>query len=131
MTREVEHTDDEWRSLLTADAFRILRRGGTEPAFDNAYWDEHRDGVYRCGGCGAELFDSSDKYDSGTGWPSFAAPIGEGAVERHADASLGMVRTEVLCARCGGHLGHVFTDGPPPAGTRYCMNSGALHFVPR
>jgi peptide-methionine (R)-S-oxide reductase len=131
MSYEVEHTDEEWRGLLTADRFRILRRGGTEPPFANQYWDSHDDGAYRCGGCAAWLFDSRDKFDSGTGWPSFRRPVSEDAVERRTDSSLGTVRTEVLCARCGGHLGHVFDDGPPPTGARYCMNSGALDFEPR
>jgi peptide-methionine (R)-S-oxide reductase len=131
VTHEVHHTDEEWRGILSAERYRILRLGGTEPAFHNAYWDDHDAGLYRCGACGAEVFDSADKYDSGTGWPSFSRPLGDGAVEEHEDSSLGMRRTEVLCARCGGHLGHVFPDGPAPSGRRYCMNSGALTFEPR
>jgi peptide-methionine (R)-S-oxide reductase len=131
MAYEVEHTDDEWRKLLGADRFRILRRAGTEPAFSNEYWDNHEDGLYRCGGCANLLFDSKDKFDSGTGWPSFTRPTRDEAVEEHTDRTFGMARTEVVCARCGGHLGHVFNDGPPPRGLRYCMNSGSLTFEPR
>lgn len=131
MAYEVEHTDDEWRKLLSADQFRILRRAGTEPPFANAYWDNHGEGVYRCGACRRLLFDSKDKFDSGTGWPSFTQPVEDGAVETRTDSTLGMVRTEVLCARCGSHLGHRFPDGPPPTHMRFCMNSGALDFEPR
>ena len=127
----IEHTDEEWRGMLSADAYRILRRAGTEPAFNNEYWDNHHDGTYVCGGCGRPLFDSADKYDSGTGWPSFSRPIDEHAVETGVDTQLGMERTEVLCSRCGGHLGHVFDDGPSPTSKRFCMNSGALVFEPR
>jgi peptide-methionine (R)-S-oxide reductase len=131
MPYEVEHTDDEWRAMLTPEAFRILRRAGTEPAFRNEYWDNHADGRYRCGGCDRLLFDSADKFDSGTGWPSFTRPIEPAAVEEETDSTFGMARTEVRCARCGSHLGHVFDDGPPPTGLRYCMNSGALKFEAR
>lgn len=131
MAYEIEHSDDEWRSTLTPDAFRILRRGGTEPAFHNEYWDNHADGIYNCSACGRRLFDSTDKFDSGSGWPSFTHPIEPAAVETATDSTLGMVRTEVRCARCGSHLGHLFDDGPPPYGTRYCMNSGSLRFEQR
>ena len=131
MTYEVEHTEAEWRALLSPDAFRILRQAGTEPAFGNELWDNHEDGVYRCAGCGTALFEAADKYDSGTGWPSFVRPVAPGVVETRVDAAHGMVRTEVRCAECGGHLGHIFTDGPQPTGERYCMNSGALTFDAR
>jgi peptide-methionine (R)-S-oxide reductase len=131
MPYKVNHTDAEWRELLTPDQFRVLRREGTEPSFDNEFWNNHADGVYRCAGCARELFDSDDKFDSGTGWPSFTRPIEQGAVEEHTDTQFGMTRTEVRCARCGGHLGHVFPDGPAPTFQRYCMNSAALTFEAR
>ena len=131
MIERIVKTDDEWRVKLTPEQFRILRRAGTEPPFDNEYWDNHEDGEYFCGGCELLLFDSADKFDSGTGWPSFTKPVAPDVVEEHTDSTFGMVRTEVLCARCEGHLGHVFTDGPLPTGLRYCMNSGALRFEAR
>jgi peptide-methionine (R)-S-oxide reductase len=131
MVERIEKTDDEWRAILTPDQFRILRRGGTEPPFDNEYWDNHEDGTYECAGCGLLLFDSGDKFDSGTGWPSFTQPMAPDVVEERVDSSLGMRRTEVLCARCEGHLGHVFDDGPAPAHKRFCMNSGSLKFQAR
>jgi peptide-methionine (R)-S-oxide reductase len=127
MATEIPKTDAEWRRELTPEQYEVLRRGGTERPFTGALWNSHDDGVYRCAGCGAELFDSSTKFDSGTGWPSFTEPKVAEAVELRDDSSFGMRRTEVVCRRCGGHLGHVFDDGPRDAGgLRYCINSCSL-----
>ena len=126
---KVKKSEAEWRTDLSPEEYHVLREKGTERAFTGAYWDEKADGVYRCRACGQELFSSDTKYDSGTGWPSFFDPMESDAVETRPDRSLFMSRTEVLCSRCGSHLGHLFDDGPNPTGLRYCLNSCSLDWV--
>jgi peptide-methionine (R)-S-oxide reductase len=126
MNEKIEKTEEEWRKELTPQQYHVLREKGTERPFTGEYADTHDDGMYRCAGCGNPLFNSETKYESGSGWPSFYEPIAKDGVETKTDRKFGMTRTEVLCAKCGGHLGHVFPDGPKPTGLRYCMNSAAL-----
>lgn len=127
----IQKSEAEWKQELSAEEYRILREKGTERAFTGKYWDHKDDGVYTCAACGTELFDSKTKYESGSGWPSYYAPVNKENVEEKLDKSLGMIRTEVLCGKCGGHLGHVFNDGPQPTGMRYCINSASLDFKER
>jgi peptide-methionine (R)-S-oxide reductase len=128
---KVIKTDEQWQKELTPEQYYVARKKGTEPAFTGKYWDNHADGMYRCVCCSAELFSSETKFESGSGWPSFYEPVAEGRVKVEEDDSHGMRRTEVLCAACNAHLGHVFPDGPRPTGLRFCMNSASLNFEPK
>ena len=128
MSGKIQKTDEEWRAALSPQQFQVLRQKGTERAFTGAFWNEHRKGVYLCAACGQELFRSDEKFDSGTGWPSFTGPAANQSVETETDEAYGMRRVEVHRSRCGGHLGHVFDDGPRPTGMRYCINSASLKF---
>jgi peptide-methionine (R)-S-oxide reductase len=128
MMEKMAKSDQEWRAELTPEQYEVLRRKGTERAFTGRYWDTTEPGTYLCAGCGTELFRADDKFDAGCGWPSYTAPAGSGVVELAEDRSHFMTRTEVMCARCGGHLGHVFPDGPGPTGDRFCINSASLDF---
>ena len=125
---KIERTESEWRDILTPEQFHVLREKGTEPAFDNEYWNEKREGTYHCAACGQPLFTSETKFESGSGWPSFWQPVKPENVRELSDTSHGMTRTEIACSRCGSHLGHLFADGPRPTGLRYCINSTSLDF---
>lgn len=129
MNEKVIKTDEEWKKELSPEEYRILREKGTERAFTGKYWDHHELGTYICAACSTALFESNTKFDSGCGWPSYFEPIDKNNIIYIEDKSHGMVRTEVICAKCGGHLGHVFEDGPPPTGLRYCINSGSMKFI--
>ena len=128
MVDKIRKTEDQWRAQLSADEYHVAREKGTERAFTGQFWDHHDDGTYTCVGCGAPLFDAATKFDSGSGWPSYFAPVAADAVETESDSKFGMERTEIHCARCESHLGHVFPDGPQPTGMRYCLNSVSLRF---
>lgn len=130
MTKEVDFTDEQWRERLGPERFEVLRKSATEPAWSGELLHVDAEGVFRCAGCGAELFSTDNKFESGSGWPSFDRAMKDGVVEEHSDRSFGMVRTEIVCANCGGHLGHVFDDGPTETGQRYCVNSLSLSFSP-